>query len=257
MYTLTPFPAAVARHASGSRNAISIGCVSNVVSMTCAALASAASTSPRENAVDRLQDVRRPRAEGVRWMHERRSRLHRLEWIGERLEDLVVDPDLRRGLPRVELRVGDDHREEVGHAAGELAFGDEDRLVGIVEALSAEAGHVRRGEDADDAGHCRGLVDVNLQDPRARMLGQHHRAVQHARDAHVVDELLVAERLLGAAESRDRMADAVDRPVAVPVRERRVSRSARTVRRRTSGARLGAREPIAACAASPPSEWRR
>ena len=67
-------------------------------------------------------------------MHERRARLQRLERIGERLENLVVDSHLRGGLARVELRVGDDHRQEVGDAAGELAFGDEHRLIGIVEA---------------------------------------------------------------------------------------------------------------------------
>ena len=52
---------------------------------------------------------------------------------------------------------------------------------------------------------------MNLQDARARMLGQHHRAVQHSGHAQVVDELLLAERLLGAAQARDRMADAVRR----------------------------------------------
>ena len=144
----------------------------------------------------RLQHVRRPRREGVRRMHERRARLQRLERIGDRLEHLVVDFDLRRGLARVELRVGDDHREEVGDAAGQLAFGDEHRLIGIVEAGAADRRHVRRREDAHDAGHRRRLVGVNLQHPRARMLGQHHRAVQHAGHAHVVDERLLAERLL-------------------------------------------------------------
>ena len=122
---------------------MSIGCVSNVASMTCAAVASAASTSPREKAVDRLQHVRRPRREGLRRMHQRRAGLQRLERIGERLEHLVVDLDLRRGLARVELRVGDDHREEVGDAAGQLAFGDEHRLIGIVEA-GARGSRARR-----------------------------------------------------------------------------------------------------------------
>ena len=128
-------------------------------------------------------------------MHERRARLQRLERIGERLEHLVVDLDLRRGLTRVELRVGDDHRQEVCDAAGDLALGDEQRLIGIVEAGAAEPGNVGRGEDAHDAGHRGGLVGMNLQDPRARMLGQHHRAVQHSGHAQVVDERFLAERL--------------------------------------------------------------
>ena len=139
VWTLTPFPCGIARHASGSRNAISIGCVWNVASMTCAALCQrGVHVSARERG-DRLQHVRRPRRERVRRVHQRRARLQRLERIGERLEHLVVDLDLRGRLARVKLRVGDDHREEVGDAAGELAFGDEDRLVGIVEAGAAEA----------------------------------------------------------------------------------------------------------------------
>ncbi len=177
--------------------------------MTCAAVASAASTSPRENAVVGCRMFDGSRREGVRRMHQRRPGLQRLERIGERLEDLVVDPYLRGGLAGMELRVGDDHRQEVGHAAGELAFGDEDRLIGIVQALSAEARHVGGGEHADDARHGRGFLDVDLQDARARMLGQHHRAVQHPGHAQIVDEVLVAERLLGPAQARDRMTDAV------------------------------------------------
>ena len=60
---------------------------------------------------------------------------------------------------------------------------------------------------AHDARHRRRVARVNPHDPRARVLGQHHRAVQHARHAHVVDERLLAERLLEAALPRRRIAD--------------------------------------------------
>ena len=148
-------------------------------------------------------------------MHQRCARLHGLEWVGERLEHLVLDPHLAGGLPRVELRVGDDHGEEVGHAARDLAFRHEHRLVGIVEARASESGNVRRCEHADDAGHGCCLAHVNLDHPGAWMLRQHHRAVQHAGDAHVIHERLVAESLRGAALSRDRVADAMPPAVAV------------------------------------------
>ena len=73
-------------------------------------------------------------------MHQRCARLHGVERIGERLEDLVVDPDVSGGLTGMEQCVGHDHREEVGHATGDLAFGDKDRLVWIVEARPRKPG---------------------------------------------------------------------------------------------------------------------
>ena len=196
---------------------MSIGCVSNVASITCAAVASAASTSPRAKAVVGLEHVRRSGREGLRRMDQRGARLQRRERIGERFEDLVVDRHRGGGLTRVEPRIGDDHREEVGDAARQLPFGDEHRLIRIVEAGAAVAGNVGGGEHADDAGHRRRCVGVNLQDLRARVLGQHHRAVQHAGHAHVVDKRLFAQRLLQSAMARDRSADPVMVAVAVAV----------------------------------------
>ena len=196
----------------------------------------------------RLQNIRRPRCERLRGVDQRCTGLQCLERIGERLENLVVDPDLRGGLSSVKLRVGDNHRQEVGDAAGQLAFGDEDRLVRIVQALSAEPGDVGGREDADDAWHLRGFIDVDLHDARPRMLGQHHRAMQHPGDTHVVDEVLVAEGLLGAAQSRDRVPDALALAVAlsVPVREGGVSRQAELLAEEGMPTRFGACDLIAA-----------
>ena len=104
-------------------------------------------------------------------------------------------------LACVEPGVGDHDREKVGHAAGELAFRHEHRLVRIVEAGAAEAGNVGRGEHAYDAGHRSRCFRVNLHDPRTWVLGQHHGAVQHPGYAEVVHERLLAERLLQSAEA--------------------------------------------------------
>ena len=72
-------------------------------------------------------------------MHLRRARLQRLEWIGDRLEHLVVHLDLRGRLARVKLGISHDHREEVGDAAGRFPFGDEHRLIGNRETDAARA----------------------------------------------------------------------------------------------------------------------
>lgn len=135
-------------------------------------------------------------------MNQRRVGLQCFERIGDRLENFIVNRDFPGRLARAKLRVGDDHGEKVGDAAGDLAFGDKHRLVRIVEAGAAAAGHVGRREDPDDAGHGRGLFRVNLQNPRARMIGQHHRAAQQTGDTQIVDKGLLAQRLLHAVEPR-------------------------------------------------------
>ena len=116
----------------------------------------------------------------------------------------------------MELRVGHDHREEVGDAAGQLAFGDEDAAgPGSLRPVPRLPGTSRAVNTRTTPGIAAGVVGVNLQDLRARMLGEHHRAMQHAGHAHVVDERLLAERLLEPAGARDRLADAVTFAVAV------------------------------------------
>ena len=142
-------------------------------------------------------------------MNQRRVRLQGVEGIGNRLEHFVVNPDVIGSLARVKRRVGHDHGETVGDATGELAFGHKHRLVRVVEAGAADAGHIGRREDPNDAAHCGGRVRMNFQNPRARVLRQHHRAVQHARAAQVVDERLLAKRLRQTLESRGRSANAV------------------------------------------------
>jgi hypothetical protein len=185
-------------------------------------------------------------------MHERRIGFQRGEDIGQRLEHLVIDDHLCRGLARVELRVGDDDREEVGDTAGQLPFGDEDRLVRIVEPLAAEPAHVRRGEDAHHAGHGRGVGGMDREDPGARVRGHHHRTVQHAGRAQVFDERFLAERLRKTAEPRGRPADPVARAVVtlvvtvtVAAGECRVARQPELLAEEQVTARLAGVEPAA------------
>ena len=196
----------MARQASGSRNAISTGWVWNVASMTWVASANAAVDVATREGGDGLQQVW-GRAEGISPVHLRRTRLQRLERVGHRLEHFVVHLDGRCRLPRVELGIGNDHREKVGDAAGHFALGDEHGLIGDREPDAPRPRHVRGGEDPHDARHRRRSLGPNLQHPGTRVLREHHRAVQHAGDAHVVHEWLLAERLRQPALTRDRMAD--------------------------------------------------
>ncbi|OLC81961.1 MAG: hypothetical protein AUH72_08115 [Acidobacteria bacterium 13_1_40CM_4_65_8] len=142
-------------------------------------------------------------------MHQRCARVHGLERIGDWFEHLVIDLDFCRGLTRVELRVGHDHREKVGDTTRQLAFGDQHRLVRVVEAGRAGSGDVGGGEYPHNAGHRRRSFGVNFQNLRAGMLGQHHRAVQHPGHAHVVDERLLAERLLEPAQAWQGLANSI------------------------------------------------
>ena len=180
--------------------------------MTCVASASAASTSPRAKAVMGCSRFGPGRNESVP-VHLERARLQRLERVGERLEHFVVDLDGRGRLACVKLGISNDHREEVGDAAGHFPLGDEHRLIGNRETDASGSRHVRGGEHPHDARHRRGSVGSNLQHPGTRVLRGHHRAVQHAGDAHVVHEWLFAERLLHPALTRDRMADPDREPV--------------------------------------------
>jgi hypothetical protein len=84
-----------------------------------------------------------------------------------------------------------------------------------VETRGPAAGHIRGRQHPHDTWHGRRVFGLNLQDARAWMRGQHHRAVQHAGHAHVVHEWLFAERLRLAALARQRGADTLPPAVAV------------------------------------------
>ena len=162
---------------------------------------------------NRLQQVRRG-IQRLGGMNVRRRWLQRLERVGERFEDLILHLDLRRRLPRMELGVGDDHRQKIRHTTGGLAFRDEDRHVRNRQADSAGTRHVGGGEDADDARHRDCCIGPDFPHHRTGMFRWHHRTVEHAGRAHVVDERFLPERLLVAALARQRRADAISLAVA-------------------------------------------
>src|SRR5262245_468737 len=140
-------------------------------------------------------------------MDARGVRFERLERIGDRLEDLVVDPHLRCGLTRMELRIGDDHGNEITDAARHLACCNEDWKIGHEETGPALTGYVPSREDANDTWTLRRFLGMNREDSGPRMLRQHYRTVKHARHAHVVHVRTLAEYLLDAADSRVRFTD--------------------------------------------------
>ena len=158
---------------------------------------------------DRLEHIGGSRRKDIRRVHQQCAGLQRVERIGDRFEHLVIDLHVRGGLTRVELRVGHDHRDEVGDAARHLPFRHEQGLVRIVESGRTRSRNVDGREHSHDAGYRRCIVGVNLQDSRARMLGEYHRAVQHPRHLYVLDERRLAKRLREAVQTRHGVANAV------------------------------------------------
>jgi hypothetical protein len=191
----------------------------------------------------RLEHIRWPRCESTLRMHEGRTRLERLEHIRHRLQHLVINTHLRRCLARVERRVGDDHREKVGDAARQFAFSYEHGLIRIVEAGPAVSWNIASREHSNDAGHGRGVLCMNLQHARARVLCENHRAVQHAGQPHVVDERDFSERLLESLIARDRSPDA--RAARAAVRKRRIASIAKLFTEIRMTSRLRARKRAA------------
>ena len=188
-------------------------------------------------------------------MHLRRARFERSKRIGHRSKDFVVDLHFVRGLARVEGGVGDHQREHIAHAAGGLADRHKNGQIGNRQARAALSGNIGRGENLHDSRHGRGRGGINRQNLGARVRAQHRRAVQHSRNAHVVDERLFAQGLFKAPVARDGLSDAV----CVIIRWRTLGcGSVRTLRRnRNAGA-----APYAACCRRSsrlrrPSEWRR
>ena len=192
---------------------------------------------------DGLKQIRSG-VKGVSRVHLRRAWFQRLDGVGHRLEDLVLHPHTGCGLPRVKLGIGDHHGEKVGHTAGHFPFGNEHGQVGAVQAGGAGSRHVCRGEHPHDPRHRLRRVCVNLQHPGARVLGEHDRAMQHPRHAHVIDERLVAQRLLQPALPRDRITNTAPRPVALG--KGRVAAQAELFTEEEVAARLIRQAPAAA-----------
>src|SRR4051812_47705339 len=142
-------------------------------------------------------------------MHARRVGFQRLERIGYRLENLVIDFDQRRSIAGMKLRIRNDHGNEVADATRELPDSHEDRKVGYSEAGPATAGHIARREDTLDTWTAGRGFRVDGEHLCPRMLREHHGAVQHAGHLHVVHVWPLAEYLLQAADARVRFADAV------------------------------------------------
>ncbi len=138
--------------------------------------------------------------EDVAALVERRSPfLHRLEWIGEGPEDLVLDLDqlgcgtgLCAGFRR-------HRRQHVTHVAGRLA--DRHQLVPVVvdKPLVTLARHVGRGDDGDHAGCRLGRRSVDAAHDRTGVIGETQRALEHPREDVVGDVLLQSQHLLADA----------------------------------------------------------
>ena len=150
-------------------------------------------------------------------MHLRRAGFQRGERIGHRLEHRVIDFHFVGGLARVEGGVRDHHGQKIADAAGGFADRHENRQVGIVEARAALAGNIGCGKNSHDARHGLRFRHIDRVDFGSRVLAQHHCAVQHARNAHVVDERPLAERLLEAAIAGRGVADSESMSISLAV----------------------------------------
>src|SRR5262245_19148126 len=140
-------------------------------------------------------------------MDARGVRFERLERIGDRVEHFVVDLHLRVRLTGLELRIGDDHGDEIADAARQLVCCNEDWKIGHEETGPALTGYVPSREDTYDTRTLRRFLGVDGEHPGSRMLREHHRAVKHPRHLHVVHVGTLAEYLLDAADSRVRFTD--------------------------------------------------
>jgi len=127
----------------------------------------------------------------------RRTGLRRGGWIGDGVQDLVVDLDQRRRRPRRRAAVRRDQREHVADVAGGLTRRVQLRPVRDQFPLNALAGHILGGEHRDDPRVGPGALGADPQDHRARMVGEPDRAERHPRHGEVVDVGLVSQRQLG------------------------------------------------------------
>ena len=150
----------------------------------------------RERGVDVSALHPRDREHVAALVQPRRGRVHRLERVGHRLEDLVLDVDEGRRLVRRVARLGGDGGEHVADVRRRLALGDELSPVLGQRPLRALAGDVRRGQHGDDAGMSLGSRRVDAQDASAGMVREAKDPVQHLRCDEVAHERLVAEREL-------------------------------------------------------------
>jgi hypothetical protein len=108
--------------------------------------------------------------------------------------------------------LGRHRRQEVAHVRRDLALGDELPPVLLDRPLHPLAGHVLPGRDGDDPGVRLGLRRVDAHHLGPGVVAEPQRRVQHARDHHVVDVPMVAERQLVAPVARGARAHA---PAAV------------------------------------------
>ncbi len=80
-------------------------------------------------------------------------------------------------------------------------------------------GNIGGGKNSHDARHGQSGRHVDRIDLRSRVFAEHHPAVQHARNAHVIDERPFAERLLESAITGRGIADSesISISLAVPI----------------------------------------
>ena len=144
-----------------------------------------------------------PRLEQVALlMHSRRIGTKRGLGIGDRLQHLVLDGDRRRrqaGRPAGGRGYG---REHVADIARGLPLRDEGRPVIVDAADGAVTRDVLGQDDANDARHGPRTGEVDPLHDGTGMIGKAQRAVQHARQGHVIDERLHPQRQLRAFVAR-------------------------------------------------------
>ena len=145
----------------------------------------------------------------ARLVKGRRTVGHGREGVRDRLQDLVLDLDERRGGPRLAACPGGHGGQHVAHVADGLALRDELVPVVVEEPLVALAGHVRRRQHGHHAGRGEGPRDVDALHDGARMIGEAQRTVEHAGHDVIGHVLLETEHLLAPAVARGASADAV------------------------------------------------
>ena len=152
-------------------------------------------------------------------MHLRRAGFHRGKRIGDRFEHRVIDFYFVGGLARVEGGVRDHHGQKISNTTRGFADRNKNRQVRIIEARAALSGNVGGGENPHDSRHGQSGRHVNRIDFGSRVFAEHHSAVQHPRNAHVVDERPLTESLFKAAIAGRGVADpeSISISLAVPV----------------------------------------
>src|SRR5919204_1897149 len=161
---------------------------------------------------DRAQDVRtRVVTEAVacgRVLVVQRLLVGRALGINDRLEWLVLDPDLLGGTPSLLRVLRCDERDRLAEVAD--AVGREHRLVGELEPVSLRARDVFVREDGVDARHLERLAEVDPEDARVGVRAPQRVAPEHSRRGEVARVSELAGDLRDRVDALDALADAAE-----------------------------------------------